>query len=431
MTPGRLHLSLLALVLLSSLAGCGGSKSGLPPFLCLTCGGDADCGGSANRCLDLTSGPACGVDCSASSCPSGFVCASVTGGGSNCIPSSGSCPTVTPCNGGCDPGWGCDKATDTCVAIPDGGPQTDSGPAQTDAPSPSTNISIIVEPSDTGTALVNAIRNATTSVHMTMYLLTADKITNALIAAKNAGREVKVILNQSFPTGGDSNTTAYAQLQSAGIQVHWAPSTFSLTHEKCVIIDGQAAWIMTMNATDSGLSGNREFIAIDTDQDDVAEAEAIFQADFAGTPITPSGKLLVAPVNARDRLVGLISSAQSTIEIEAEALSDAAIVSRLANAAGAGVSVTIVLSDDVPSADETSARTQLKAAGAQMVTVSNPYIHAKSMVVDGTTAYTGSINYTTGSMTYNREVGIIFSTASEVQKILTTTRSDFSHGNPI
>ena len=142
MTPGRLRLSLLSLVLLSGLtglAGCGGSKAGLPPFLCLSCGGDGDCGGNGNRCLDMSSGPACGVDCSASSCPSGFVCAGITGGGSNCIPSSGSCPTVQPCNGGCDPGWTCDMGTDTCVRIPDGGPpQQDSGPTQTDAPPPST-----------------------------------------------------------------------------------------------------------------------------------------------------------------------------------------------------------------------------------------------------------------------------------------------------
>ena len=431
MTPGRLRLSLLALALLAGLAGCGGSKSGLPPFLCLACGTDADCGGGGNRCLDLGSGAACGVDCSASSCPSGFVCAGITGGGSNCVPSSGSCPAVQPCNGGCKAGYTCDQASDTCVAIPDGGPpQQDSAPAQLDA-SPSTNISIIVEPSDNGNGLVNAIKGATTSVHMTMYLLSSSKVTNALIAAKNAGRDVKVILNQTFPTGGDSNTTAYSQLQSAGVQVHWAPSTFTLTHEKCAIIDGQTAWIMTMNATDSGMSGNREYIAIDTDADDVAEAEAIFEADFASTAITPSGKLLVAPVNARDRLVALIGSATSTIDIEAEALSDTAIVGRLAYAAGNRVTVKVVLSDDTPSTAETSARTQLKAAGVQMVVLSNPYIHAKSMVVDGSLAYVGSINYTTSSMSYNRELGVIFSTPAEVQKVLTTTRADFGQGTPL
>jgi phosphatidylserine/phosphatidylglycerophosphate/cardiolipin synthase-like enzyme len=426
----RLLLLLLLCGLLSGAAACGGGSTSLPPFLCLQCGGDAECGGGANRCLDLGSGPACGVDCSSSSCPGGFVCAAITGGGRNCIPSSGTCPTVTPCNGGCQAGWWCDQATDTCVPLTDGG-QVDTLPSQTDAPAPTTAVSIIVEPSDNGTALVNAIKNATTSVHMTMYLLTADKVEDALISAKNAGREVKVILNQTFPTGGDSNQAAFNRLQSAGVQVRWASSSFSLTHSKCVIIDNQAAWIMTMNATDSGLSGNREFLAIDTDPEDVAEAEAIFQADFESTPITPSGKLLVAPVNARDRLVTLITSASSTIEMEAEALSDDAIVGRLAYMAGNGVTVKIVLADDPPSADETAARTQLKAAGAQLVKVSNPYIHSKSIVVDGTTAYVGSINFTTGSMTYNREIGVIFTTPAEVQKVLTATRTDFSHGTTL
>ncbi|MBI5482432.1 MAG: hypothetical protein HY906_26490 [Deltaproteobacteria bacterium] len=430
MTPARFRLLLLTAALLCGAAACGGGSTRLPPFLCLQCGGDADCGGGANRCLEMGSGPACGIDCSAASCPGGFVCAAVTGGGRNCIPSSGTCPAVTPCNGGCDSGWRCDEATDTCVPLTDAGP-VDTAPTQTDAPPPTTSVTVIVEPSDNGDGLVDAIRNATTSVHMTMYLLTADRIIDALIAAKNAGRAVKVILNQNFPTGGDSNASAYSRLQSAGIAVHWAPSSFSLTHTKCAIIDGQAAWIMTMNATDSGLDGNREFIAIDTDPDDVAEAEAIFQADFAGTSITPSGKLLVAPVNARDRLVGLIASASSTIEVEAEALSDAAIVGRLANAAGSGISVKIVLADDAPSADETAARTQLKAAGAQLVKLSNPYIHAKSIVVDGATAYVGSINFTTGSMTYNRELGVIFSTPAGVQQVLTATRSDFADGTAL
>jgi cardiolipin synthase A/B len=422
--------SLLLLAALLCASGCGGGSTRLPPFLCLTCGGDPDCGGGANRCLEMTSGPACGVDCSAASCPGGFVCAAVTGGGRNCIPSSGSCPTVTPCNGGCDQGWRCDETTDTCVPLTDAG-LMDTGPTQTDAPPPTTSVSIIVEPGDSGNALATAIQNATTSVHMTMYLLSATKIINALIAAKNAGRDVKVILNQTFPTGGDSNGSVFSQLQAAGISVHWAPSTFSLTHTKCVIIDGQSAWIMTMNATTTALSENREFLAIDTDPDDVAEAEAVFQADFAGSPITPSGKLLVAPVNARERLVGLIASATTSIDMEAEALSDAAIVGRLANAAGSGVTVKIVLADDTPSVDETAARTQLKAAGVKLVKVSHPYIHAKSIVVDGTMAYVGSINFTTGSMTYNRELGVIFSTPSEVQKVLTTTRTDFAAGTQI
>src|SRR5207244_548991 len=118
---------------------------------------------------------------------------------------------------------------------------------------------------------------------------------NALIAQKNAGRDVKVLLNQNFPVGG-SNQTVFTQLQNAGVAVKWAPATFNLTHEKCVVVDGHTAWIMTMNATASSPTANREYLAVDTVPADVQEAEDIFEADYAGTTANTSGLLVAAPV---------------------------------------------------------------------------------------------------------------------------------------
>src|SRR5947207_674774 len=82
-------------------------------------------------------------------------------------------------------------------------------------------------------------------------------------------------------------------------------SSFTYTHEKCVILDGTSVWIMTMNLTYSSPTSNREYLAIDTDTDDIAEAEQIFQADFAAASGSFTGKLLVAPVNARDGITQL------------------------------------------------------------------------------------------------------------------------------
>lgn len=171
------------------------------------------------------------------------------------------------------------------------------------------NATIIVEPSDNGSALLQAIQGARSSVHMTMYILTNTGVINALIAQKNAGRDVKVLLNQSFPGGQGSNQTVFNQLQTAGVAVRWAPANFTYTHEKAVIVDGATAWIMTMNVAQSTASSNREYLAVDRDPADVADAEAIFTADWNGTAWTPSGKLVVAPVNARFSLVMLIGAA--------------------------------------------------------------------------------------------------------------------------
>lgn len=76
----------------------------------------------------------------------------------------------------------------------------------------------------------------------------------------------------------------------------WSSTSFTYTHEKTAIIDGRAAWIMTMNCNKSSPKVNREFLAIDTNLADVAEATRVFAADHAHQPITPSGALVVAPM---------------------------------------------------------------------------------------------------------------------------------------
>ncbi len=336
--------------------------------------------------------------------------------------------SLSPANpGGDDAGTGDDAAT------PDAGdgaaPQGDAGVSGDAAPPPSSQIRVIVEPSDKGAALLAAIQNATKSVHMTMYLLTSNEIVSALVAQHQAGHDVKVVLDKNGVQS--SNQSAYDTLSKAGVAVHWAPSNFTYTHEKCVIVDATQAWIMTMNATYSSPTSNREYLAVDDGAADIAEAEAIFQADYANKAITPKGPLVVAPVNARDDLVAMVQTAKKTIDIEAEEMSDTAFVDALDTASDAGVAVHIVLSDATPYASQDTAVALLKQHGVKLVQVSKPYIHAKSMVVDGATAFVGSENFSGGSLGYNREVGVIFGIPSEVQKVLTTTVADFGKGTPL
>jgi phosphatidylserine/phosphatidylglycerophosphate/cardiolipin synthase-like enzyme len=277
---------------------------------------------------------------------------------------------------------------------------------------------------------VSAIQGATTSVHMTMYLLSSTKVIDALIAQSQAKKDVQVLLNQTFPSSGanaGSNDSVYAQLQKAGVNVKWAPAGFTYTHEKGVMIDAKVAWIMTMNTTESSPTANREYLAVDTDPVDVAEAEQIFASDFADTTLNPKGKLVVSPTNSQNELVALIGMATSTIDMEAEELTATAIVDALTAAAAKGVKVRAVLAD----ASSTDQAAALKAAGVSLVTYSKLYVHAKSIVVDGKYAYVGSENFSTGSLGSNRELGVLLDTASEVAKVESTTSSDFAGGTAL
>ena len=290
-------------------------------------------------------------------------------------------------------------------------------------------IRIIVEPDGVKpNEIATAIRAAKRSVHMTMYLLTSTEVSDALVSQHQAGVDVKVVLNQTFPQASTSNATSYQKLQSAGVPVTWGSSEFTYTHEKALVIDAATAWIMTMNATVTSSSQNREYLAVDEEPAHVAEAEALFAADFTHGAFTPQGELLVAPLNARERLVALIGSATRTLDVEGEEFSDTSIANALVARAKAGVAVRLVLATGSPPTSQQKAITSVKQAGVSVVATATPFIHSKAIVVDGARAYVGSENFTTGSLSYNRELGVIVEVPSEVAKVASAIETDFQHG---
>lgn len=112
----------------------------------------------------------------------------------------------------------------------------------------SAKVRILVQPTDDPDALLKALRAATQSIHMTMYMLTNNDVEQALVDKHRAGVDVKVILNQNFPQGGNVNASASAKtFQTAGVGVVWAPMGFRYTHSKSVVIDQSSVWVMTMN----------------------------------------------------------------------------------------------------------------------------------------------------------------------------------------
>jgi cardiolipin synthase A/B len=328
---------------------------------------------------------------------------------------------------------------------PDGnGGGGDDAPGQQDGGVTSTThlVSIIVEPDGNhGSQLVSAISAAHSSVYMTMYMIDDTAVVNALVARKQAGLDVQAVLDSSS-ISKSFNMSAYNTLHNAGVGVVWSSSAFTYTHEKTVMIDGTSAWIMTMNTNTSSPSDNREYLALDTDAADVAEATAVFKADHALQAVTPVGGLVVANVNARPKLVALIDSATKTLDIEGEEFSDlysTGIVRAVVRAAMRGVTTHVIIGNSTP--DQNSI-TLAKNGGAHVVitgptsgngTPSNPYIHAKAILVDcvaGTCAkgFVGSENFSGGSLGYNREVGVVFDTTAELAKMKTAIDLDFSHG---
>lgn len=340
------------------------------------------------------------------------------------------------------PGTGSDPGDDPGAA--DGGASAEGGrdpSADVDGgviPT-SKNVTIQVEPSDSGYGVLNAIKGAKKSVHMTMYLLSDYRVIGALASLKNAGVDVKVVLNRTFPPNGGSNDSTYASLQSKGVDVRWAPSAYAFTHAKTVIIDGAEVIVMTMNLTESSPKDNREFIATDTDPQDVADAEALFQGDYENHSTTVTSNLVLSPqstskIDARSRLKALIDSAKTSVDVEVQSLSENELVDALIAAKQANVKVRVVVAggsgvDTTPAETDSAAR--LKQSGVAIVYVANPYIHAKSLVVDGAKAFVGSQNFTPTALFNNREVGVVTDAPAAVAKVSSVIAQDFAAGTPV
>jgi phosphatidylserine/phosphatidylglycerophosphate/cardiolipin synthase-like enzyme len=278
---------------------------------------------------------------------------------------------------------------------------------------------------------------------MTMYELVDTTFSGDLVAACQRGVRVRVILDQNNEKS--YNTPAYNQLNAqTNCSAAWANPQFQVTHEKSFIVDGTQVAILTLNLTSVyyGYSYNatRDFALVENDPSDIAAIQATFNIDYGSTTDdnyqpAAADDLIWSPTTAQADLLGIINNAQHTLLVENEEMSASNIVSALEAACRRGVVVDIVMTN---LSSYQSNYAALLAAGCGMHTyadnVNTLYIHAKAMLADyGTsavTAYVGSINFSTASMTENRELGLYVSDPGIQQTLYTTISSDYA-GAPV
>lgn len=337
----------------------------------------------------------------------------------------------------------CALLTACTAAMPSGGGNSGSAQCESNCTIGSgvQGVKVFVEP-DTGNQLiVNAIAEAQQSVWVEMYLLTDRTIINALEAAAHRDLDVRVML-ESHPYGSSGTiapTQTLDRLRAAGVKAQETSPDFALTHEKCMILDGNVVYIMTANFTRSALGGtssvtNREYGIIDTKQQDVQAVQNIFNADWNRTNAQfDDPNLVVSPVNSRNDFTALINSAHSTLLIEAEEMQDNGIEQALVNAAQRGVKVQVILPSPGNSSSDSNSSgiSVIKQGGVTVKEDARLYMHAKIIVVDGHTAFVGSENISTASLERNRELGIIVSEPSVLNTLQQTFQQDWNDSQSV
>lgn len=304
----------------------------------------------------------------------------------------------------------------------------------------STAQTLVIEPDQGLTPIYTLIQSAKSTIDMTMYELVDTTAQNLLCQSAANGVTVRVILDVNDEKS--NNTAAYDQLKSCGVNVVWAWTKYEATHEKSIVVDAatsnaQAA-IMTLNLTSRYYSTTRDFAVIENDANDIAAIETTFNADFKHASVTPPNgdDLVWSPTNSETALLSIINNAKQSLLVENEEMSDSAIVSALENAAEKGVSVSIVMTND--DNDYASEFDDLTSAGASVSTYpdnsTSLYIHAKAIVADyGTSnavAFVGSENFSSASLTKNRQLGLTTTNASILSQLETTMSNDYAGGTP-
>ena len=292
----------------------------------------------------------------------------------------------------------------------DDGPPSDAAP---DAPGPgcwglsprTPPAEAFVGPTGLQTRITQLIDGATQTLDVQMYLFTVTAIADRIIAAKNRGVAVRILLDPDH----EGNANVRSKLMAASVPTRNAPALYSFSHAKYLVIDNKTAVIMSMNFNVDAFSSERNYGMITRDSDDVADTKAIFDMDWAlagGEPPKPADlactRLVVSPNNAKQRITDFIKSAQTKLDVEAMYVAEDGVQAAIVDAKKRGVTVRVIME---ASSDNAEVKALFMANG---ITVKAPpsgiFLHAKLLIVDGA-AFVGSENFSITALTKNRELG--------------------------
>ncbi|MFT3697803.1 MAG: DVUA0089 family protein [Kofleriaceae bacterium] len=265
---------------------------------------------------------------------------------------------------------------------------------------------LFIGPTDWEASIEAAIDSAQTSLDVQMYLFTVTDIANHIITAQQErGVQVRVLMDSSEAS---NNTAVKKLLDNAQVPNHLDPTVFNYAHAKYMILDHDRAVILSGNFNVGATNSERNYGFIDRDLDDVADLQAIYESDWAAGPEPDLSctRLIVSPINSKDRVIAHIDSAMHTLDIEVLYLDDTDVRAAIVRALGRHVAIRIMLSDPAKNPQNTATQTYFNGMGIPTKILLANYLHTKMIQADGV-AMVGSENMSLTSLTKNREVGAL------------------------
>lgn len=305
----------------------------------------------------------------------------------------------------------------------------DAGPKQCDPYAEGNPAkSLFIGPTGIQKILVDQIAAAESSIDIMIYELDATGVVSALEEAAARGVKVRFVIDHSDNTVGE-NKKARDQLTAAGVEFTDAPPEFVYQHAKTMIFDETTAVVMSANLNGYSMASERNYGVITSEPGEVADLQAIFDRDRAGGgDIDLScSKLVVSPLNAKERLIAFIESAKTSLDMALMYMTDNDIEDAVNARAKAGVTVRVLLADPSWIKDNTATAATLAKDSIPAKFLKTVELHAKLIVADDI-AFVGSENMSLNSLKSNREIGLFVSESDLVAKVKSQFEKDWSAG---
>ena len=298
--------------------------------------------------------------------------------------------------------------------------------------------SIIILPDDTGKEIIEAIDNAKESILVKMFLFSDEGLINAVIAAKNRGVKVKVMLNPARRSGEEENEDTRKILEDSGIEVRDSNPEFTITHEKSMVIDEKIAFIKSLNWETRNLTETRDYAIITYHAHEVREIILCFEADWHRQNFDPGENmnLIWCSNNGRTRIAKFIDEAKHSLFVQNERFQDLVIIERLVHAASRGVKVHVMARPPHTLKMEklvegVGGLRIMDDVGIKIHKLKFLKLHGKMLLADGCRAIIGSINLTPGSFDHRRELAIEVHDSSVIERLQKIAHYDWENSHTL
>lgn len=291
---------------------------------------------------------------------------------------------------------------------------------------------LIVEPDDGLGPVREFIGAAKKTLLIKQFTFSEPGLLQAVVDRHKAGVDVRVMLNPKRSGGDRANDDTFEYFKNAGVNIQWANPKFYVTHEKSIVIDGEAALIATFNLCLKYFTQTRDYGIVTQDPARVAQVIEGFEADWEHRDWMPGegSGLLWSNSNSRIHMSHFIDAARTRLDVQHPKFVDAVILDRIMAAAERGVHVRILCGgkhgiSDWDVLDTFSSLRILKRFGVKVHKQKNLRLHAKLIIVDNEHALVGSMNIDRSAFDLRRELGTTIKDEAIVNRLLDTFDQDW------